>query len=248
MGMRRAGWTLVGMLCAALVLCVVADRALVRYAEHRAAARVAHGVAAVGADPRVAIHGFPFVTQLPGGVLDHVTVRSERVAVRGFDLGEVRLELYDVEWRGARHHVRHLQVVGTLDVAGIAAALQRQGVPVANLAVHGPRSPGQAGTVSFDRTYLGIRATIELAVQYDGAARQLVLHPVGASVAGLSVGIDALPAPIRSAIDSYRLDVGGFGVTDLPYVSQLDAVRVTDAGLEVSGHGDGVDLREGAPR
>jgi hypothetical protein len=229
--MRGRRWLSRMVLAVVLLAAVLAgvDRVAVHVAQQQAAEHARKSITALSTEPVVEIHGFPFLTQLPGGTLDHVTATTKDVEVRGFDLGELRCDLYGVDWRGTSHHVDHLTAAGTLDVHGITSALQRQGIPVANVKVHGPKAAGGAGTISFDRSYFGITASIGFAVDYDAESDKLVLRPDSVSVAGRSIGFDSLPKALRSVADSYTIDV-----SRLPYGARLDRVRVTDTGLEIT--------------
>ena len=85
--MKRWWWVLGGVVALVLVL-VVADRIAVAVAQNAAVSSLEREADDVsGAE--LSIHGFPFLTQVLGGSLDHVTGSADAATFSGYEITDL---------------------------------------------------------------------------------------------------------------------------------------------------------------
>lgn len=197
---------------------VVADQALRTVAEQRVAGPVRQ---ALGADGSATVHiaeDRPFLLQVAGGHLDHVTVTADHLSLDGTDVTDARMDATAVPIR-APYTARDVTVVGTLPTATLQQRLTAKGLNVA-LAVAGEDLQA-SGTV------IGLPWTVTLVPRVDGD--RVTADATAADVAGVQVGADALPASVKDAIAG--IDVT---VTGLPRGLAITGVQVVATGVRVT--------------
>jgi hypothetical protein len=206
---------------------VVADQALRTAAEQRVAGPVRQ---ALGADGTATVHiteDRPFLLQVAGGHLDHVTVTADHVSLDGTDVTDGRMDAAGVPIRPP-YSARDVTVVGTVPTAAIQQRLAAKGLQV-DIAVAG-QDLQASGTV------IGLPWTVTLVPRADGD--RVTADATAAEIAGVQVGADALPAAVKDAIAGIDLSVTG-----LPQGLAVTGAQVVTTGVQVTLAGHDVALR-----
>lgn len=205
---------------------VVADQALRVAAEDRFAGPVRR---ALGADQATTVRiseDRPFLLQVAGGRLDHVTVTADHLSLDGTDVTNATMDAAGVTVRSP-YTARDVTVVGTVPTAVIQQRLAAKGVAAA-VAVSG-QDLQASGTV------LGLPWTVTLVPK--AAGDRVTADPTSAAIAGLQVGADALPAAVKDAIAGIDVSIPG-----LPQGLAITGTQVVDTGVRVTLTGHDVVL------
>lgn len=213
---------LVVALVVLLVLGVVADRVAVQVAEAQVAKRLRE-TGRLGQDPKVAVRGFPFLTQVLAGRYDRIDVETKQ-----FARGGVVLSRLDVSLLGARvpagqalgGQVRSVPVEGLqaqavvryVDLAGRSGSAGLRVVPAGDQVEVTGRLTVRGQTVT---------ATARSAVRLRG--RSLVVSAQSVKVAGQ--GSAAIDRAVRRLLD-FTVPIGA-----LPYGLDLTSARVDVSGV-----------------
>ena len=228
---RRTGGALLVTLLLIVGLAVGADRV----AAWGVARGVAHAVTVGGQDvhgAEVTIHGFPFLTQLARGSVDHATGSLGTGTFGGYQVSDVHLDARGLQPR-APWRVRTIKVDGLVSYATVAHVLSQQTGWDVRLAP----AQGKPGAVqaTFPTTILGASVDVGAVVTpqvTDGST--LTIHIESVSVGGVAVGIRQLPGGLGDALGNNSIPL------TLP-----DGVTVTSVGVEPGGlrlHAEGQDV------
>jgi hypothetical protein len=221
---RRAlvvGGVVVLALAAAVVVAEVALRAT---AEERIT-RALRDELRAGAAAQVTIAtDRPLLLQLAGGRLGRVSLTTDRLALDGTDVTDVRMDATDLTIR-APYTAAAMTAVGTVPTATVQRRLAAQGVD-ADVSVAGSYR-GASGTT------LGLPWGVDLVPRADEG--RLTVDVVGADLAGVQVGPDALPPAVKDALTGLDVPVSGLpdGLTVTGAQVVPDGVRVTLTGHDV---------------
>jgi hypothetical protein len=202
------------------VLAVVADRVAVGVGERAVSERVRAELPGA-TDVTTSIQGFPALTQVVGGSLDHVTVTARDVATEKGTLDSVVVDLYDVSTSSPRT-ARTVSATALVPLS----ALQAQIGDSWQISVEG-------GSLRADSTgALPISATVTPVVE--GGVITLDLQTL--SLAGVEVSGDRVPDFVKEALNRMVGSVGDlpFGLTPSGVTVTPDGVTVTAAGANVS--------------
>lgn len=207
----------------ALVLAVVgiaADRVAVGVAERAVSERVQAELPGA-TDVTTSIEGFPALTQVVCGSLDHVTVTARKVGTEKGTLDSVVVDLYDVSTSSPRT-ARTVRATAEVPLAVLQAQLGDSWL----IAVE-----GDALRADFAGA-LPISATVTPAVQ--GGAITLDLRTL--SLAGVEVSGDQVPDFVEEALNRMVGSVGAlpFGLAPTGTTVTPDGVMVTASGTDVS--------------
>ena len=218
-------------------LFVAADRVAVTVAESQVAGKL-QTQRELAQKPGVDIEGFPFLTQLLGGSLDHVKVHANNMVLQGSG-GSVTLTTFDADLRKVK-----LEDDYSTAVAGTATGTAL--ISYADLSSVLPDHPSIA-YASNGRVH--VSATVDLPLlgskQISGTAG---LNAQGDSIglASISdlVGLSGLPGVSSSMAASLASQYVGtpFRLTGLPEGLQVTRAQAEPDGLSVSVAGSGVSL------
>ncbi len=204
----------------------VSDLSLRIAAEQRIAGSVRDALGA-GEGARVEIsRDRPFLLQVAGGRLDEVTVSADHLTLDGSDVTDVRMEATGVTVR-APYTADAATVTGTVPPSAVRERLAENGLDV-DVAVAGDdlRASGSVLSVPWG-VVLTPRAD-------DG---RLAVDVASADIAGVSVGVDALPAPVKQALTGLDVPVSG-----LPDGLAVTGAQVVEGGVRVTLTGHDVVL------
>lgn len=219
--MKRGGVVALVVLLVLGVLAVAADRVAVGVAERTVSERVRAELPGA-TDVTTSIEGFPALTQVARGSLDHVTVTANDVATEQGALDAVVVDLYAVSTSAPR---TAQTVRATADVP--LSTLQAQLGDSWQLSVE-----GDALRAEFTGA-LPIAATVVPTVS--GGVLSLDLRTL--SLAGVEVSGDRVPDFVKEALNRM---VGSVG--DLPFGLTPTTVTVTAGGVTVTADGTDVPL------
>lgn len=221
---RRSVLVVTGVLVLLVAGAALADHALRIAAEDRIAqsARSSWGL---GDDARVGIAEHrPFLLQVAGGRLDEVTVTTSRMTPAQGDVTDVQVRATGVTIRSPST-ADDVMMTGTVPPATVRARLAANGID-ADVAVAG-------GLLRVSGSVLGLPWHVTVAPRAD--AGRLVVDVTSADIAGVQVGADALPAPVRQAVSALDVSVSGLpaglALTGAQVVG--DGIRVTLTGRDV---------------
>ncbi|GAA4427445.1 DUF2993 domain-containing protein [Georgenia halophila] len=226
------------VVAAALVLLLVvaawaADRVLHARTEERVAGQLA-GSLDLAEEPRIAVEGFPFLTQVAAGELDSVraevdaVVLDETAGVDGLMLREVSGHARGVTVQ-APSVVDRLELTGTLPDASVEALVQRE-------------HPGVSVRTDTDGLRLSTELMgIDLALRAEPAVTDagVVVRVVEAELGGATVERSTLAAVVPDGLLETEIDVG-----ELPLGLRLVGVEPVDGGLRLRLTGEDVTLEE----
>jgi archaellum component FlaF (FlaF/FlaG flagellin family) len=208
---------------------VVADRVSAHHAEQRIATAVEQNLDGVVGTPRVHVEGFPFLTQLAAGSLDHVTGTIDGATLSGVSARDVVFDGRDVTTTEP-YSVGDATVTATLPTAAVQQLVdQRTGLDV-DLAVSGDALRA-SGSV------LGVTLTADL--EPHATDGKLTVDVQKVTVGGLTVSVDDLPGGLGDRLQDLTIPVTG-----LPTGMGLADVAVVDDGLRVTATGEDVRLEE----
>ena len=219
--MRRGAVIAVVVVLVLAVLAVGADRAAVAVAERTVAERVAAELPGA-TDVTTSIEGFPALTQVVRGSLDHVTVTATDVPTEQGTLDSVVVDLYDVTTSSPRT-ASSVEATAVVPLAVLAEQLGDSW----ELAVD-----GDALTASFTGA-VSASATV-VPVVTDG---RITLDLRTFSLLGLEVSGDNVPDFVTEALNDM---VGSVG--DLPFGLTPTEVTVIPTGVQVRAEGTAVPL------
>jgi hypothetical protein len=231
---------LVALLVLAAVL-VGADRAAAWFAGNAGAQALETGGQGVtGAD--VAVHGFPFLTQLAAGSLDEVTGTLATGTFGGYELHDVRFAASDLQPR-APFHAAAARADGVLTYASVRKAVADQVGAEVQVAAADAGADAAGGTdgalaVTFPTTVLG--ATVDVgatAVPSVAGDSTVALDVRSVSVAGTRLDLDDLPGGIGDRLRTVEVPL------DLPAGVALRSVAVAPDGLRIGLAAQDVDLQ-----
>jgi hypothetical protein len=208
-------------LLALVVLAVIGDRAAVAVAQSTVSERVAAELPGA-TDVSTSIEGFPALTQVLRGSLDHVVVTAADVPTDRGTLDSVVVDLYGVSTSSPRTADRiEATAVVPLDM------LQAQLGDSWELSVDGDALTAEfTGTVSASATVVPVVA--------DG---RITLDLRSFSLLGLEVSGDSVPDFVTSALNDM---VGSVG--ELPFGLTPTSTTVTPEGVVVAASGTDVPL------
>jgi len=216
-------------------LFVAADRITVNVAESQVADRfqTARGLSE---KPSVDIEGFPFLTQLAGGSLDHVTVHATNMTLQSG--GEQSVVLADF-----RADLRHVKLEDNYSsaLAGSATgtALISYSEVSALLPNHLTISYAGGSRVHLAATVPGFSQRLSLTAGLDFQGSKINLTSVG-GLSALAKAFGVSESQLTSLVSGY---VGtGFQVAGLPGGLAITGVQAVPGGVSVSVAGSGVSL------
>lgn len=220
-------WALVALVLVVGAGLVVADRVIERRTEDQIAAAVKANVDGVQGDPQVQIHGFPFLTQLAAGSLDHVTGSISAANLSGVTAEDITFDGEGVS-TSRPYTVADATVTATLPTASLEQLVnQRTGLSVQLTSTGGAlRASGQV---------LGLPLTADLVPAVD--AGRLVVDLQRVTIGGATVSIDDLPSVIGNRLKNVTIPVTG-----LPQGLALSEAVVVDDGLRLTATGHDVPL------
>jgi hypothetical protein len=211
-----------------LALVAVAVDRVAAWATERSVVRalVSEGTDVVGAT--VDIHGFPFLTQVAAGRLDHVTGRIRQGTFGGYRVSDVELDATGVQPRDP-YRVESARVDGLLAPSAVEAALSDQLGTDVGVTV----DPDAPDALRITVPVLGVElaAVVEPEV-VDATTLGVQVRQV--SIGGATVSLGSLPGGLGDRIGSVRIPL------DLP-----DGVSVTSVSVEPSGvrvHAEAADV------
>jgi hypothetical protein len=210
-----------------LVVLVVGDRVAVAVAENRASSSVEDraAVSAVSVD----VHGFPFLTQIAGGNLSHVTGSADSATFGGLSVTDVQIDARDVEI-SSPYRVAHGTASGAIPVATLEAMLkERTGLDLTVTA--------KGDSLTLSGTVLGVDLSLDgVPTVKDPTSLGVTITAV--RMGGAAVSIDALPAFLADPLTDVHLGL------DLPAGITLDSVQVSGDSVRVAVVGTDVALKD----
>ncbi|WP_069385709.1 LmeA family phospholipid-binding protein [Cellulosimicrobium cellulans] len=219
---RLVGWLVA--LVALVAVAVVADRVTVRAAENGAVTAFQEQADDVSG-ARLDIRGFPFLTQLAAGELDHVTGSADTATFAGYAVSDVR-----VDARGVSTSEPYTIASGT--ASGVIAASSLQEVV--------REQSGLDVELTTDGDVLGLGvAVLGLGLTVDVVPRVAGPDSLGVDVQAVRTGlgvvsVDDLPSGVAAALTGLRIPL------DLPEGVVLESVAVAAGGVRVGVSGTDV--------
>ena len=224
--MKRWWWLVGGLFVLVLVL-VVVDRVAVSVTEGSAVRSMEQGDVDL-TDAKLDIQGFPFLTQVAGGELDHVTGSAATATFGGYTVDDLHLDARGVSTSDP-YVMRSGTATGLLAPASLdAVATEAAGLPVTF------STDGDLLVASMD--VLGLPLSARLTPRVDGNA-------IAVDVASLSLGpatitVSDLPASVAKLVTNLSVPL------DLPEGVTLTSVGVTDGAIRVELAGTDVALAD----
>lgn len=224
-----------------LVLGVVAAGGLYvgdRYAESRAEE---YGVGVVSESfsttsrPVVDIKGFPFLTQLLSGTLDHVTATSAGATFEGVPVTDVAIDATRVNVRppaGQQPSAGHATVVATIPTASLEKVVKDGTGLTVQLAVDG-------STVKASGNVFSLPMVLTLAPRVDSG--KLLVDAQDLTLGGRKITPESLPGAVRDQVKDIEIPLQG-----LPSGLALSRAEVVPSGLRVTADGTNVVVPETA--
>ncbi|MCB7135982.1 LmeA family phospholipid-binding protein [Cellulosimicrobium marinum] len=222
---------LVGVLVVLVLLvgaAVVADRVAVRSAE-RGAVTAFEEEAQDVSGATVDITGFPFLTQLVGGELTHVTGSADSATFGGYAVTDL-----DVDARGVSTSAPHTIASGT--ASGVIAdtslqdALREQSGLEATVTADGD-------VLALGLDLLGLDLTVDVTPRVAGPDTLAVDVDAVRTALGV-VSVEDLPDVVARGLTDLQVPL------DLPDGVTLDAVQVADGGVRVTVSGTDVAVED----
>jgi hypothetical protein len=217
-----------------IIVVIAADRIGVAVAQDQIAKQVA-AQNDLPRKPDVKIHGIPFLTQAIGGNYEKIDVDVGQLSQQGVTLGDVRIELTDVQ--------APLSDVINGDSSNVVAGTATASAVVPYGEVK-QRAPEQVRSISASGSNLQIRGN----ASFFGFSGDVTIV---AAVRATSRGIGVTPQTVRSGggpdiplslvQQRYTFTVP---VRDLPLGSRISKVEVTPSGLRIAATADDVRLSE----
>lgn len=212
--------TLVVVLLVLGVLVVAADRGAAALAGWRAGAALQTALK-TSTRPSVTIAGFPFLTQVLGGVYEEVRISAQEVPTATVPVASMTATLHQVRLQGSSSVTAQSAVgLALLRWADLAAAAPVPGVELAA----GPTS--DQVRVSRTVTVLGVSMPLSGLATVAVVEGGVKVSAVSVDVGGASLG-SLLPAQLRDLL-TFTVPVSG-----LPGGVQLTSVSSSDPGLEL---------------
>ncbi|MFC8190185.1 DUF2993 domain-containing protein [Cellulomonas sp. NPDC057328] len=228
MGARRA---VVGTVVTLVVLgagAVVADRVALGVAEDRAREVVTQQLAVTG-DPEVAIHGFPFLTQLLAGELDDVDAAATGLTLEGVEATDVRVTAQGVGLT-APHTVRAATLAATLPPESLERVLADRAGLAVDLTV-------DAGVLRAGGEVLGLALSAGLVPRVEDGV--LLVDLTDVALGERTLDLDDLPGGLGDRVTGLEVPVEG-----LPEGVVLTSASVVPGGVRVTAEGADVVLPE----
>ncbi|GAB2468432.1 DUF2993 domain-containing protein [Xylanimonas ulmi] len=212
-------------------LAVGADRVAAWVTERSVATAVVLGGTGVSG-AHVDIHGFPFLTQLAAGRIDHVTGRLDAGTFGGHTVSDVHLDARGVQSR-APWNVEDARVDGIVTFDTLASLLSEQ----LGYDVRVARAPEEPDALSLTLTAWGLDLGVVAApaVVDDTAVAVQVRSLV---LGGLTVDASAIPGGLGSRLAALRIPLR------LPDGVALRAVFVEPGGLRLVAQAHDVALSQ----
>jgi hypothetical protein len=219
---RLVGWLVA--VVALVVVAVVADRVTVRAAENGAVTAFEQQADDV-TGAQIDIRGFPFLTQLVAGELDHVTGSADTASFGGYAVSDVQ-----VDARGVGTSEPYTIASGTASGVVAAASLEEVVREESGLDVE---LTADGDVLGLGLAVLGLDLTVDVVPRVAGPDTlavdvQAVRTPVGV------VSVDDLPAGVAGALGDLRVPL------DLPEGVALESVAVAEGGVRVGVSGTDV--------
>lgn len=241
---RRVGRVLLILLAIVVLLVVVADRVGVVIAERTVATQVHQQLAGqdvtTTGDPKIVIHGIPFLTQVAAGYYDRIDIDVKDPTTRG-----VRLDTLDVTATGVRAAARDLmsghatiradKVVGTahMDWSSFlkladTSQLGQYGVDPDSVQISGA-DDGHVN-VTAPVTFLGATFTARA-----GGTVTVSDNRLHVKISDISAADGLIPSVVQSRLDAVGRQLNfTVAIPPLPYNLVLDSVRTTAAGVTIT--------------
>ncbi len=210
---------------------VVADRVTHAAAEQRVTEAIEQNLDVDGT-PTVDIGGFPFLTQLLAGSIDHVTGSVDGVTLEGIDATDVTIDAHGVG-TSEPYTVSEATVSATLPTASIEQIVADRSQLDVAVAVD-----GDALTASGRVFGLALAANLVPRVE----AGKLLVSVANVQVAGLTVSVEDLPRGVGDRLTDIEVPVDG-----LPEGMALSDATVVPDGVRVTATGSDVVLPTEAP-
>ncbi len=207
-----------------------------RYAESRAeeyAVGVVSQSISTTSPPVVDIKGFPFLTQLMSGTLDHVTATSPGATLDGVPVTDVAIDATRVNVRppaGQQPSAGHATVVATIPTASLEKAVKDGTGLTVQLAVDG-------STIKASGNVLGLPIVLTLAPRVDSG--KLLVDAQDLTLGGRQITPESLPSAVRDRVKDIEVPVQG-----LPSGLALSRAEVVPSGLRVTADGTNVVVPE----
>jgi hypothetical protein len=183
-----------------------------------------------GGDSHVSIAGGrPFLLQVASGRLDEVRVTADRIALDQGDVTDVSVRAAGVTVREP-YTARDVAITATVPTEMVHQRMVENGLEV-DLQVAGSAMRA-SGTVLLVPWGLTLEPRVE--------GGELLVDVAAADLAGMAVGVDALPGIVRDAVGGLSVPVTG-----LPDGIELTGADVVAGGLEVTLTGEDVPLPAG---
>ncbi|MFJ4108729.1 LmeA family phospholipid-binding protein [Oerskovia enterophila] len=224
--MKRWWWLIGGLVVLVLVL-VVVDRVAVRVTEGAAVRSMEQGDVEL-TDANLDIQGFPFLTQVVGGELEHVTGTAATATFGGYTVSDLHIDARGVSTRDP-YVLQSGTATGLLAPSSLdAVASEAAGSPVTF------STDGNLLVASM--SVLGVDLSARLTPRVDG-------NTIAVDVAALTLGpatitISDLPRPIANLVTNLQVPL------DLPTGVTLTSVGVTDGAIRVELSGTDVALAD----
>lgn len=214
---RLVGWVVVVLVVLGGVA-VVADRLAVRSAE-RGAVTAFEQEADDVTGAQIDIAGFPFLTQVVRGELDHVTGSADSATFAGYAVSDLRVDARGVG-TSEPFTVASGTASGVLAESSLQEAVQEQSDLDVTVAAAGD-------VLALGVEVLGLPVTVDVTPRVSGPETLAV--DVEAVRTGLGVvSVEDLPAGVSDALTDLQIAL------DLPDGVALDAVAVAEGGVRVT--------------
>ena len=206
---------------------VAVDRVAAGAARDVAEREIVTSFDGVAGEPKVAIGGFPFLTQLVAGKLKDVTGRVDGLTFDGVEVTGVELDAEGVT-TSEPYTVDHAVLTGTLSVETLQELLATKAGVDLDLGLEGDRLVARSQLFGLD-----LAATLVPRAQ-DGGIRADVTT---VTLAGLAFDVAELPAVLAEQLSDLAVPVDG-----LPAGVALTGVVVRDGGVRITATGTDVVL------
>jgi hypothetical protein len=204
-----------------VLLAVAADRALAWYFEQETETAIESG-GARGA--QVTIHGFPFLTQLASGSINHVTGQIDSGRFGGYDVADVSIDAVDVDPQDP-YVARSVRADGLLGLGPVQEAMSEAvGADVQVEQASDDSTPGGALALTVPVGGLDLTATVTPTAT-DGSTLGIDVQEV--ALGGASVAVDALPGAVADVLTGIQVPL------DLPEGVSLAGTSVEPGGLRI---------------
>jgi hypothetical protein len=222
------------VVASAVVLAVVVGGALVadgvvrERAETDLASSLTDQVPGLASEPDVTIEGFPFLTQVLAGELQHVRIAAPTVTVEGMPLHDVVVDL-----EGVSTDRPTTARLATMTASASLGDLSDQLAMDADLTV-------EDGLLVATTSFLGLPVAVRLTPRPAGRAIEADVESF--ALAGVTVQADALPDQLTDRVEGLSVPVDG-----LPAGMILTGLVVTSSGVDLEAGGEDVVLDQTLP-